>query len=369
MKKTILSYFLSLILAIGMLQCNVIAENNLSNLTTPTVPPRYDNSKFIITNSTIILNGEVQKFSTPTISYQDRTLVPMRELFEKLGTEVLWNGEEQSITAVTPTKNVGMIINNPFVNSGGYVIVVDVPPMLYGDRTVIPLRFVCEQLHLNVQWDGDNNTIFLTSKGDITLGSKTIDLVGGSYFRYYGELLNGEILDGLCELYRCNDGVTEEKDNRIWQFSNGVQTAVATYDDGHLSSFVPSDMTGLYYGPLTTDGEYENQTYLGNMIMGNPDGYGIIEYDSGACYYGNFKNGVKSGEGVYIWTYEGPESAYYYFGEWQNDKENGYGIYVWNDGLYHIGNFKDGRFDGYGTRYFTDGTSQNGYWRNGQYIE
>ena len=348
-----------------------ISGNTTEYIKTPTLPPRYDTSKFVITNSTIILNGEKQNFSIPTLSYQDRTLVPMRELFERLGTEVIWNGENRSITVITPTKDIIMAINNQFVLSGGVHLVVDVPPMLYNDSTVVPLRFVCEQLHLNVEWDGNNNTIYLTSKGEISLKEETF--LGDINTRYYGEYVNNSIKDGMINVqYFYGDDIYSGKiiHHDYQQYSDGQQITAINYDEnGDLASVIPmKDYTGMYYGPLTTNGTTNDQIYLGNITNGKPDGYGYVEYASGDRYYGYFENGQKSGQGVYIWAYSSSDGAYYYSGEWKNDQANGYGTYVWYDGLYHVGSFKNGHFDGYGTRYTTNGNVINGYWENGKFL-
>ncbi len=335
----------------------------------PSLPPRYDTSKFVVTNATIILNGEKQNFSVPTISYQDRTLVPMRELFEKLGTEVIWNGENQSITAITSTKEIVMAINNQFVLSRGVHLVIDVPPMLYNDRTVVPLRFVCEQLHLNVEWDGSTNTITLTSKGNVSLKEEFDDY--GFKARYYGEYINDSIKDGIVNvMYFTGDDIYSGTiiDTDYQQYSNGQQIVSTNYDEnGNLVSIIPTNNTGMYYGPLTTDGASNSQIYLGNITNGRPDGYGYVEYASGDRYYGYFKDGQKCGHGTYIWAYKSSDGAYFYDGEWKNDQADGYGTYVWYDGLHHTGNFSNGTFNGFGTRYSTNGTVTKGNWVNGEF--
>jgi len=332
------------------------SEEYLKHVDPPSLPPRYDASKFVVTNSTIILNGEKQSFSVPTISYLDRTLVPMRELFEKLGTEVIWNNENKSITVKTPTKDIFMIINNQFVISRGHTLVIDVPPMLYNGKTVVPLRFVCEQLHLDVEWNGNNNTITLTSKGDVTLGEIT-----EFGLTYYGEIINGKYFDGVCDLYH-GTGENRIKDYRGWVYSDGYREATIVYDaDGNIESYLPVDNTGMYYGPLTTNDTNNSQTYLGNITNGVPDGYGYVEFDSGDYYYGFIKNGKKSGQGVYVWSHNS-QYSFFYSGEWENDQANGFGTHVWKDGTFHIGNFKNGIPNGYGMRYYPNGTVNYDYW-------
>ena len=60
--------------------------------------PQYENSNEI----KIYLNNEELKFDITPITEKDRTLVPMRAIFEALGAEVEWENETRTATA---TKN------------------------------------------------------------------------------------------------------------------------------------------------------------------------------------------------------------------------------------------------------------------------
>ena len=53
------------------------------------------------------------------------------------------------------------------------------------------------------------------------------------------------------------------------------------------------------------------------------NGYGRIIYDD-AEYSGKFKNGIRSGQGIYIWSNEGR-----YEGDWKNGRKHGFGIQEW----------------------------------------
>ena len=50
---------------------------------------------------------------------------------------------------------------------GQYVITkidLDTAPLIVNDRTLVPLRAVSESLDMNVDWDGETYTVYLTSK-------------------------------------------------------------------------------------------------------------------------------------------------------------------------------------------------------------
>ena len=61
---------------------------------------------------TVFVNDTELSFDQPPIIYNDRTLVPMRAIFESLGLTVQWFGEEQRITAFDDDINVTMFIIN-----------------------------------------------------------------------------------------------------------------------------------------------------------------------------------------------------------------------------------------------------------------
>ena len=43
---------------------------------------------------------------------------------------------------------------------------LDRPPVIKDGRTMIPIRFVAEQMDLNVDWDNKTKKITISSKGD-----------------------------------------------------------------------------------------------------------------------------------------------------------------------------------------------------------
>ena len=70
----------------------------------------------------------------------------------------------------------------------------------------------------------------------------------------------------------------------------------------------------------------------------------------GTTYKGQFKNGLKEGQGLYSW----PDGAWY-DGQFQSDRENGFGTYHFSNGDEYIGNFFNGRLHGNGTYTWASG--------------
>lgn len=111
----------------------------------------------------VTLDGNEIAFDVPPQIIDDRTLVPMRAIFEALGAEVTWNGETRTITAINGEKTITMAIgsHDMYVNSN--TVTLDVPPMIIDDRTLVPVRAVSESLDCGVLWDGENRVVVIAS--------------------------------------------------------------------------------------------------------------------------------------------------------------------------------------------------------------
>ena len=87
-----------------------------------------------------------------------RTLAPLRSLAEALGFEVGWVEPDQ-INIMRGDSVINMYINKPGYMVGGMEKQLDAPPFIMGSRTMVPLRFIAEELGCTVQYDGATNTV------------------------------------------------------------------------------------------------------------------------------------------------------------------------------------------------------------------
>lgn len=108
----------------------------------------------------VFVNGEKVVFDQTPVIQDDRTLVPVRAIFEALGASVEW--ESPYVTAQKGTINLRIGIGNSFLTKNGQEIALDVPAQIISDRTLIPLRAVSEALDCNVDWNGETRTVTIT---------------------------------------------------------------------------------------------------------------------------------------------------------------------------------------------------------------
>ena len=103
---------------------------------------------------TTYLNNEQLNFDILPITEKDRTLVPMRAIFEAMGAEVEWENETQTATATKDGITVSVTIDSNRMLKNGEEIELDVPARLVEDsRTLVPLRAVSEAFDCQVEWD------------------------------------------------------------------------------------------------------------------------------------------------------------------------------------------------------------------------
>lgn len=124
-------------------------------------------SVFSQSNIQVKLDGEYLQFDVSPLSVNGRILVPMRAIFEKLGYEVEWNGDDKSVLATRKNKSVYLQLDNnkaTFTNAGvKQDIILDTAPTSVNGRTVVPLRFVAETAGAKVDWDGNTRTVIINS--------------------------------------------------------------------------------------------------------------------------------------------------------------------------------------------------------------
>lgn len=108
----------------------------------------------------VIVDGQNVEFpdQKPSI-VNDRTLVPVRGVFEKIGATVDWDDATKTVTAKKDDITIFIGIGDNTAAKNGEEVSLDVPPQLIGGRTMVPLRFISEALGCKVEWFGATRSI------------------------------------------------------------------------------------------------------------------------------------------------------------------------------------------------------------------
>lgn len=115
------------------------------------------------------IDGKNIEFDVAPVIQNGRTLVPMRKIFEELGCDIEWLGESKTVIATKNSKIIALQIDKNIVIVNdvetGEVTTVqsDTAPVIYNDRTMIPVRVISECLGYSVNWNGEAQTVLITT--------------------------------------------------------------------------------------------------------------------------------------------------------------------------------------------------------------
>lgn len=107
------------------------------------------------------INGEKINFDIPPQSINNRTMVPIRAIFEAMGANVMWDDATQTAISTKDDTTVKMTLNSTteYINDVAYEM--DVPPVIVDDRTLAPARYVAEAFGYHVDWDEMTKSVLI----------------------------------------------------------------------------------------------------------------------------------------------------------------------------------------------------------------
>lgn len=100
---------------------------------------------------------------TPVIE-SGRTLLPIRMLIEHFGGTIGWNAETRQVTCSLNGRSVVLAIDSKTALVNGEEKELDVPAVVREGRTLVPVRFVSENLNLNVGWEQQNSLVIVSDQ-------------------------------------------------------------------------------------------------------------------------------------------------------------------------------------------------------------
>ncbi len=166
----------------------------------------FGNTAFAQGDITVSVNGNVLTFDVQPQIINDRTMVPMRGIFEALGATVEWNDATKTVTATDGLSFVEITIGSNVIKVNGTEKTIDTAPCIVDGRTLVPARFVAEAMGCEVKWDAATRTVHITKE--------EIPCYEGTMVPDYGKLYNLEPFDTVVRKdsgdvlrnYRVNNG-------------------------------------------------------------------------------------------------------------------------------------------------------------------
>jgi len=128
----------------------------------------------------VMLDGRMLEFDVQPTIIDNRTMVPMRGIFEELGANVEWDGATRTVTATSSDLVVRTTVGNRVIDVNGNRITMDVAPVIVDGRTLVPARFVSEAFGADVEWDANTRTVLIAS-GALRTSAQTNDISRPEY--------------------------------------------------------------------------------------------------------------------------------------------------------------------------------------------
>jgi hypothetical protein len=113
---------------------------------------------------TVDVNGQQVSFNNAQPQMMgDRVMIPLRGVLEQLGANVSWDQASQKVMATGSGITITLHIGDHTAMVNGQAVNLDQPAMLSEGTTLVPLRFMSETFGASVQWDQNSQTVNIQS--------------------------------------------------------------------------------------------------------------------------------------------------------------------------------------------------------------
>ena len=146
----------------------------INTVSTGAMSLTYDNAIHEYTGSVfnlVVNNRLLTDLPMPPIIFNDRSLVPIREIFEELGAEVSYDGAEKRVEVTYGKTYIRMYINDntAYVNGKRCAIPDGIVPKLISrdggeTKTMVPLRFISENVGIPIDFSSEHEAILVNSE-------------------------------------------------------------------------------------------------------------------------------------------------------------------------------------------------------------
>lgn len=132
-------------------------------LVNPKITYNSDAAQTLPAGKKVYYNGSPVEFDVKPAIINGRLMVPARATFEKMGAQVQWNPDAQSITVTKGTDTVILFIGKDMMSATGKSVKLDAPAQILEGRTVVPLRAISSALGDKILYGTDNEMAVIYS--------------------------------------------------------------------------------------------------------------------------------------------------------------------------------------------------------------
>ncbi len=109
------------------------------------------------------INGKAIRFDHSPVLIFEKTMVPMRKIFEVLGATLEWEQSTSTVHAIRGQTRISLKIGDQQALVNGAPVELDAAAVILNDSTFVPVRFIAESLGTVVAWDDVTKTVKITT--------------------------------------------------------------------------------------------------------------------------------------------------------------------------------------------------------------
>ncbi len=224
----------------------------------------------VMANDIIVkIDGQQIAFDVPPRLINDRTMVPLRAIFEALGASVNWNNDTETVTSTKDQTTIQLTINSPTMYVNGSAVTLDSPACLVDDRTLVPVRAISEAFGTTVNWIENENTVSIITKEipieEITFNNANDTISVGESKKLSVNIYPPYATDNTLIWTSSNTSIVTVNDGTITGIAAGTANITCKTNDGIISeckitvtpapikaTAVGIDIDGQYIAPYST---------------------------------------------------------------------------------------------------------------------
>ncbi|MEA5039034.1 MAG: copper amine oxidase N-terminal domain-containing protein [Clostridiaceae bacterium] len=234
--------------------------------------------------------------NTAPVIVNGSTLLPIRIIVELSGGAIEWDETTRTATITLGSDVIQLTSGSTAASVNGKTVVMATPAQIINSRLMIPVRFVAENLGMEVSWKSDKKVVVINNasyKSDLLVSRLTLS---DGYYTYTDEFIGMAYRYpeewGTPEILRCGSSKTIYVDQA--QFSAGYATVLIDYTlypsdeelemvnhpSGNYESVAPTDKnTGIIAISKTTDA-YSKNSSCGYVYLLGESGYLVCVFYS-----------------------------------------------------------------------------------------
>jgi len=117
----------------------------------------------------IVIDSQKRNTTNAPIMVNGRTMLPLREIATQLGVSndeehIKWNSATKTVYLSKDNTVINLEINKKIAKVNGQDVELDVEPLIYANRTYIPVRFVSQSFGKKVAWDASTKSVLICNE-------------------------------------------------------------------------------------------------------------------------------------------------------------------------------------------------------------